>query len=36
MPEAEFKSRFGGVGTDAYRTMMVEIEHRIESLPLYR
>lgn len=34
MPEAEFKSRFGGVGAPAYRKMMEEIERRVAALPM--
>lgn len=36
MPEVEFKSRFGGVGSATYNAMMNEIERRIALLPLYR
>lgn len=36
MPETEFRKRFGGIGSPAYKRMMDEIERRIAALPLYR
>ena len=36
MPEAEFKKRFGGIGSLPYKRMMDDIEKRIAALPLYR
>jgi len=36
MSEAEFNSRFGGVGAPAYQAMTAEIDKRIAALPLYR
>lgn len=36
MPEAEFRKRFGGIGSPAYKRMMDDIERRIAALPLYR
>lgn len=36
MPEAEFKKRFGGIGSPPYKRMMEDIEKRIAALPLYR
>lgn len=36
MPEAEFRKRFGGIGSPAYKRMMDEIERRIAALSLYR
>lgn len=36
MPETEFKKRFGGIGSPAYKRMMDDIERRIAALPLYR
>ena len=36
MPEAEFKRRYGGVGTAKYEEMMAIIEARIASRPLLR
>ncbi|MFM8330238.1 MAG: hypothetical protein ACKN9T_00965 [Candidatus Methylumidiphilus sp.] len=36
MPEAEFKSRFGGIGAPAYNKMMQDIERRIAALPSSR
>lgn len=32
MPEAEFKRRFGGIGTPAYRRMMETIEQRVAAM----
>lgn len=32
MPEAEFKRRFGGIGTPAYRKMMETIEQRVAAM----
>lgn len=34
--EAEFKRRFGEIGSPKYNQMMAEIERRVASLPLYR
>ncbi len=36
MPEAEFKRRFGGVGSPEYERMMAEIERRVAALPFNR
>lgn len=36
MGEAEFRRRFGGPGTPAYRRMMDDIEGRLEATPLYQ
>jgi len=36
MPEAEFRKRFGGIGSPVYKRMMDDIERRIAALPLYR
>ncbi len=36
MSETEFLRRFGGVGAPAYNAQLVEIDRRIESLPLLR
>lgn len=36
MPEAEFKSRFGEIGSMAYQDMTNKIESRISDLPLYQ
>jgi hypothetical protein len=36
MPEAEFKSRFGGIGQPSYNKMMQEIERRIAALAVNR
>ncbi len=36
MPEAEFKSRFGGIGAPAYNKMMQEIERRVAALAFNR
>jgi hypothetical protein len=36
MSEAEFKQRFGGVGTPVYLGMMAEIERRVGALPALR
>ena len=36
MPQAEFVSRFGGVGQPRYQAMVDRIEQRIAALPLYR
>jgi len=36
MPEAEFKSRFGGIGAPTYNKMMQDIEHRVAALPINR
>lgn len=35
MPEAEFRSRFGGIGTAAYNDVAVDIEQRIDAMPLF-
>lgn len=35
MHQAEFQSRFGGVGAPAYKAMEEKIERRIAALPLY-
>lgn len=34
--EREFRRRFGGAGSPAYREMVAEIERRVAALPLYR
>ncbi|MFT3818549.1 MAG: hypothetical protein QM750_13075 [Rubrivivax sp.] len=36
MNEAEFRRRFGGPGSTAYRRMMDDIEQRLGATPLYR
>ncbi|WP_156797106.1 hypothetical protein [Nitrosomonas sp. Is79A3] len=36
MPETEFRKRFGGIGSPAYKRMMGDIERRIAALPLHR
>lgn len=36
MPETEFRKRFGGIDSPAYKRMMDEIERRIAVMPLYR
>jgi hypothetical protein len=36
MPEAEFKSRFGGIGAPAYNKMTQEIERRVAALAVNR
>lgn len=36
MPETEFRERFGGIDSPAYKRMMDEIERRIAVMPLYR
>ncbi len=36
MQEAEFKKRYGGVGSPVYKKMQADIEQRIAALPLYR
>ncbi|CAN5852379.1 hypothetical protein BH11PSE8_BH11PSE8_37140 [soil metagenome] len=36
LPEAEFKSRFGGVGAPAYDAVLADIEARVASVMLYR
>ena len=36
MQEVEFKRRYGGVGSPAYKKMQADIEQRIAALPLYR
>jgi hypothetical protein len=36
MAEAEFKRRFGGVGSPRYNEMMSEIERRVAACSLYR
>ena len=36
MQEAEFKKRYGGVGSAVYKKMQADIEQRIAALPLYR
>ena len=36
MQDAEFKRRYGGIGTPEYNKMMAAIESRIAALPLYR
>ncbi|WP_292992951.1 hypothetical protein [Nitrosomonas sp.] len=36
MPETEFRKRFGGIDSPAYKRIMDEIERRIAALPLYR
>jgi hypothetical protein len=36
MMDAEFRQRFGGVGSPAYRRMTDEIEHRLDRLALFR
>ena len=36
MQEAEFRARFGGVGSSAYNRMTKEIDRRIASAALYR
>ena len=36
IPEAEFKSCFGGTEGEPYRQMMGKIEHRVASLQINR
>jgi len=36
MQEAEFRARFGQVGSPAYRRVADEIERRISAIELYR
>jgi hypothetical protein len=36
MSEAEFRRRFGDVGSPAYERMVGEIDRRIDAIPLYR
>jgi len=36
MPQAQFLTRYGGVGAPAYQRMMAEIEQRVRSRPLLR
>lgn len=36
MKAAEFESRFGGVGSDAYKAVMADIEQRIAACPIHR
>ena len=36
MPEAEFKHRFGGVESPAYKAMLADIDQSIATLPLLR
>lgn len=36
MSEAEFITRFGGVGAARYRAQVAEIEARVRAMPLYR
>jgi hypothetical protein len=36
MPEAEFRRRYGGVGSETYDRMMATIEARVRSRPLLR
>ena len=36
MPEAEFRRRYGGVGSPAYNNVIEEITRRILALELYR
>jgi hypothetical protein len=36
IPDAEFQSRYGGVGGQAYRRLTEEIERRIAACPAYR
>jgi hypothetical protein len=36
MQEAEFKRRYGGVGSPAYNKLMAEIDARVASRPLLR
>jgi hypothetical protein len=36
LAEAEFKRRFGSLGSPAYETMIASIEQRIDALPLLR
>ena len=36
MPETEFRKRFGGIDSPAYKRIMDEIERRIAVMPLYR
>ena len=36
LPEAEFASRYGGVGGAAYRRMLADIEARVDLLPLWK
>jgi hypothetical protein len=36
LTEAEFRARYGGVGSAAYLRVLADIEARIEALPLWR
>lgn len=36
MPEPEFRRRFGGIDSPAYKQMMAEIERGVVALALYR
>jgi hypothetical protein len=36
MPEAEFRRRYGAVGSPAYELVMAEVQQRLAQIPLYR
>jgi hypothetical protein len=36
LPEAEFVSRYGGVGGAAYKRMVADIEARVDLLPVWK
>jgi hypothetical protein len=36
LPESEFRSRFGGVGSPAYEAMTARIEARVAAMPLWQ
>jgi uncharacterized protein YfiM (DUF2279 family) len=36
LPEAEFRRRYGEVGSPAYRAVLEEIERRVAAAPMYR
>ncbi|MFY8018604.1 MAG: hypothetical protein ACOVN9_10830 [Inhella sp.] len=36
MPEAEFRRRYGAVGSPAYEQVMAEVQQRLAQIPLYR
>ncbi len=36
LPEAEFRRRYGEVGSPTYRAVLEEIERRVAAAPMYR
>lgn len=36
LPEAEFRRRYGEVGSPAYRQVLEEVERRVAAVPMYR